>query len=296
MTPQVIIGLGEILWDMLPDGKQLGGAPANFAYHTKALAQEKVDSHIISAIGSDLLGAEIQARLDKLLINHKHLHINKHIKTGTVSVTLDNQGNPDYFIEENVAWDFIPEIQHTTYPAIDAVCFGTLALRNPISKKSIIDFLTLLPVSTLKIFDLNLRQSFFNREIIEASLNSANILKINTDELSIVSNLLQISGNEEELLKTISQHYRIKLSILTKGNFGSFLYSEGQSSNHPGFNIKCKDSVGAGDAFTAAITLGLLNGFDLDTMNNYANQVASFVCTKSGATPKLPSSLVSLFH
>ncbi len=292
----VIVGLGEILWDMLPEGKQLGGAPANFAYHTKALDFDNVEAYIISCIGHDALGAEIQSRLDTLQINQQYLSINQQFKTGTVIVSLDKQGLPDYNITENVAWDYIPEIQNQHLPAIDVVCFGSLALRSSMSKRSIINFLSDLPAGTLKIFDINLRQSFFDQDIIEKLLTLANILKINDDELKVISQLLNISGNEQIILKTFSERYQIKLIILTRGSSGSVLYANGKFYTHPGYKIDSKDTVGAGDAYTAAIALGMLKGFDLDKLNHCANQLASYVCTKQGATPELPDKLISLFH
>lgn len=290
-----IAGIGKILWDMLPDGKQLGGAPANFAYHAKALGLENIDSYIFSAVGNDPLGNEIQNHLADLGINHNYLHINNTLKTGIVSVTLDKQGFPDYNIKQNVAWDFIPKVPDSFRQSIDVVCFGTLAQRSPVSRKSITEFLSDLPTTTLKIFDINLRQSFFSQEIIESSLKLANIFKLNEDELNIISNLLSISGNEEQQLKTICQRYNIKLSILTKGDSGSILFTKNKISSHPGFKVESKDTVGAGDAFTAAIAIGLLKGFELDTMNDCANQIASYVCKANGATPELPKEIINLF-
>ena len=294
--PKIIVGLGEILWDMLPAGKQLGGAPANFAYHAKALDSDNIDSYIVSAIGNDPLGTEIQNRLDRLNINHTHLYINHTLKTGSVSVSLDEKGLPDYTIEQNVAWDFIPEIPDSFQHTVDAICFGSLAQRSPVSRESITHFLKSLPATTLKIFDINLRQSFFNLETIESSLAVANIFKINDSELKIISKLLNIPGNEEQQLKTISHRYSIKLGILTKGSSGSLLCTENSTSVHPGYKIKSKDTVGAGDAFTAAVVLGLLKDFELDKINDCANQVASYVCTQSGATPELPKELVNLLN
>jgi len=294
--PKIIVGLGEVLWDMLPGGKQLCGAPANFAYHAKALGLDNSVSYIISAIGNDTLGAEIQSQLNRLNINHTHLHISNALKTGFVSVSLDKQGLPNYTIENNVAWDFIPEIPDNFQHPIDAICFGTLAQRSPVSRESIQNFLATLPETTLKIFDINLRQSFFSQKIIESSLTLANIFKINDDELKIISKLLKIPGNEEQQLKTISQRYTIKLGILTRGSSGSLLYTENNTSVHPGFKIKSKDTVGAGDAFTAAVIIGLLRGFELDKINDCANQIASYVCSRSGATPELPAKLVNLLN
>lgn len=294
--PKIIVGIGEVLWDMLPGGKQLGGAPANFAYHAKALGSDNSVSYIISAIGNDTLGTEIQSQLNKLNINHTHLHISNALKTGSVSVSLDNQGLPGYTIEQNVAWDFIPKIPDNFQHPIDAICFGTLAQRSPVSRESIQNFLATLPETTLKIFDINLRQSFFSQKIIESSLTLANIFKINDDELKIISKLLNIPGNEEQQLKTISRRYTIKLGILTRGSSGSLLYTENNTSVHPGFKIKSKDTVGAGDAFTAAVVIGLLKGFELDKINDCANQIASYVCSRSGATPELPAKLVNLLN
>ncbi len=293
--PAIIVSLGEILWDLLPDGKQLGGAPANFAYQIKNLGLDHVEPYIISSIGDDPLGQEIQTQLDKQQINKNFLHISHTHATGIVSITLDNQGIPCYTIEQDAAWDFIPEIRYNIQREIAIVYFGTLAQRSSQSRNSIHTFLSKLPSQTIKIFDINLRPPYFNLNIIEISLNYASVLKINDDELSQLAKLLKISGNEEKLVSTICQRYNIKLCILTKGKSGSFLYSDEHRSFHPGFIVHCVDSIGAGDAFSAAIALGILKGFDLDTMNSFANQIASFVCTKPGACPELPDELISLF-
>ncbi len=294
--PPIFVGLGEILWDMLPDGKQLGGAPANFAYHCYALGLDNVNSTIISSIGNDRPGKEILNHFNKHRINIDYLYQHNNYKTGSVTVTVDNQGFPEYNIEKNVAWDFIPEIPVSFQQTVDTVCFGTLAQRAPVSRNSINNFLSSLPANSVRIFDINLRQSYFSLDIIQKSLNLANIFKINDDELKIISKMMKISGSEDHQLKTIAQQYNIKLCILTKGHSGSILYADGATSNHPGFKVNIKDTVGAGDAFTAAIAISINMGFELDQMNDCANKIAAYVCTCSGATPKLPPELIHLFH
>ncbi|NOQ35254.1 MAG: carbohydrate kinase, partial [Methylococcaceae bacterium] len=278
-----VIGLGEILWDLLPDGKKLGGAPANFAYHAHAISSNKVEAYIASAIGNDALGREIQAQLNDLGVNQDYLAIDEQHKTGTVTVTVDNQGQPDYCIDKNVAWDFIPSISKSLINKADAVCFGSLAQRSPVSVQTILNFLDGLPENTLRIFDINLRQQFYNVEVIDESLKRANVFKINDEELQIIAQLFKLSGDENTLLAKLSEQYQLKLCILTKGDKGSVLYTVEQTSIHQGFKVVVKDTVGAGDAFTAAVVIGLLNDFELDYMHDCANRLAAFVCASFGA-------------
>lgn len=287
-----IVGLGEVLWDILPDGKQLGGAPANFAYHCHALTAGKAKCLLVSAIGYDDPGKEIISHLDTLKLSTEHLYISRQHPTGSVSVTLDAKGIPDYNIKQNVAWDFIPEISLPNLSSINAICFGSLAQRSETSANSINRFLSSVPENSIKVFDVNLRQCFFNREIIESSLKQATVLKINDTELKIICNLLKIFGNEQQQIKTLTQTYQLNLCALTKGALGSILYDNQHFSIHSGFKIDPVDTVGAGDAFTAAITLSLLKGLSLDEMNIYANKLASYVCTTTGATPDTPSTLI----
>lgn len=294
MTYQ-IIGLGEILWDMFPAGKKLGGAPANFAYHAKAISQGRVDTFIASSIGDDSLGKAISAALHDLKINQNHLAIDSRHPTGTVTVELDQQGSPTYTIDQDVAWDYIPTIARKLAESIDAVCFGTLAQRSPVSRNSIQQFLSEVPDSALKIFDINLRQSYYSLEVISKSLQLANVLKINDEEIGIVSRLLDINATDDSALQEIVNRYGLKLGILTKGGNGSTLISGDQISSFPGIDVPVQDSVGAGDAFTAAIAVGILQGYDLDHLNAYANKLAAFVCTSTGATPSIPDEIFSLF-
>jgi fructokinase len=287
----ILVGLGEILWDMLPEGKQLGGAPANFAYHAQAIGERGV---VVSCVGDDKLGKEILSCLDELKLDRQYVSVDSRLPTGTVTVELDEDGKPDYTIHENVAWDYIPSNPELLSLAskIDAVCFGSLCQRSPVSQKTVRSFLAATGADCIRVFDINLRQSYYNREIINIMLELSNVLKLNDEELAVVANLLGITGSEIDVLSQLTERYGLRLIALTRGASGSRLYAQGEDSNHQGFPAQIADTVGAGDSFTAAMTLGLLNGKNLDIINEYANRVASFVCSQSGATPKLPDYLI----
>ncbi|OQY43949.1 MAG: carbohydrate kinase [Candidatus Parabeggiatoa sp. nov. 2] len=281
-----IIGLGEILWDMLPSGKQLGGAPANFAHHANALGNQGV---VVSSVGEDKLGHEILVQLKNLCLTRRYVVINKTKPTGTVSVTLDDKGHPSYTIHQQVAWDFIAKMPSLKKLAkrTHAVCFGSLAQRSLLSRNTIQTFLKDTPSEALRIFDINLRQSFYSKEIIDSSLQLANVFKINDEELPIVANLLRFAvQSERATLKLLAIRYNLRLIALTKGDKGSLLYSEGQFSTHRGYPTQVVDTVGAGDSFTAALTVGMLKTHKLGRINDNANRLAAFVCSQTGATPK----------
>jgi fructokinase len=280
-----IVGIGEILWDMLASGKQLGGAPANFAYHTNGI--------LVSAIGNDELGKQILTKLDSLSLNKDYIHINQNKATSKVSVKLDDEGKASYIIHEDIAWDFIPNTSKLMALAktADAVGFGSLAQRSSMSHNTIQAFLEATSTETLRIFDINLRQSYYNKAIIESSLQLANILKINDEELPIVANMLALSGDEKTILQSLSNKYGLNLIALTKGDKGSILYTKQQTSIHKGYPTTIEDTIGAGDSFTAALTIGLLKQHDLESINDHANHVAAFICSQKGATAKLPPQL-----
>lgn len=286
-----LVGLGEILWDMLPTGKQLGGAPANFAYHAQALGANGV---VASCIGDDELGKEVLSWLGGLGLDCRYIAVDKAHPTGTVTVKLDEKGEPDFTIHENVAWDFIPlsadllELAART----DAVCFGSLCQRLEVSRDTVRRFLQATKPDCLRVFDINIRQSFYNKDIVHAMLGLSNVLKLNDEELPIVAKLLYITGCQSDILSQLTQRYKLRLIALTRGAGGSRLYAQEQDSSHPGFAAQVADTVGAGDSFTAMMTLGLLRGEDLDKTNKDANRVASYVCSQSGATPELPADLV----
>jgi len=289
-----LVGLGEILWDMLPDGKQLGGAPANFAYHAQALGAQGI---VVSCVGDDELGKEIIRRLEALDLEPRYIAMDKSHPTGTVTVELDENGKPDYNIHENVAWDFIPSQPAVSKLAgfVDAVCFGSLCQRCKTSGSTIGNFLRATKSGCIRVFDINLRQNFFSKEIILKTLELSDILKLSDEELPVIADMLGLGGSETAIVSQLADTCRLRMVALTRGPKGSLLYAGGESCNHPGFRTEIADTVGAGDAFAAAITLGLLHGKTLDEINEFANRLASFVCSRPGATPQLPDSLTQEF-
>lgn len=286
-----VVGLGELLWDVFPDEKKMGGAPSNFTYHVNELGEYGV---IVSSVGNDELGNDIKSEIGELKLNSRYIYTDNNHTTGTVTVKLDKKGKGEYTIHENVAWDFIPwnsNLQRLAKRA-DAVCFGSLCHRNEVSRNTINRFLKSVKSDCFRIFDINLRESYFNYEIIHGSLKLSNVLKLNNEELLILSNLLSINGTEKEIIKEITENYNLELIALSRGEEGSLLYSKGEYIVHKGFKVKVVDTVGAGDAFAAVLAVGLLRGKSLDFINEYANKVASYVCSRSGATPKLPHYLI----
>jgi fructokinase len=288
----VIVGVGEILWDMLPDGKVLGGAPANFAYHCNQLGAE---SHVISAIGNDPLGQEILKQVKALGLTTGWLFMDDHLPTSTVTVKLDAKGHPAYSIHEHVAWDAIPHKPGAIdlMAGADAVCYGSLAQRSPASRNSIQAYISAAPAHCLRVFDVNLRQHYFSRELLEASLDFADILKLNDEELVIVSELLALKGDEDELIVSMQQTYNLELIALTRGSEGSTLFWGSQRSDYRSDAVRAVDTVGAGDSFTAAMVMTYLKGMKLKEMHRIASELAAYVCTRKGATPEIPSEIIS---
>jgi len=288
-----VAGIGEILWDVLPKGKQLGGAPCNFAYHA---LQCDLDAYVISAIGADKDGDEILQVLDDLDLNYSLVQKNNSYPTGRVTVALDEAGIPDYTIHENVAWDHIEQNKNLKAFAktTDAVCFGSLAQRSPVSMDAIRNFLENTPSDCLKVFDINLRKNFYNREIILKSFEYANVLKLNDDELTVVASFFGYAGNEETILRQILKEFDLKLVAFTKGTKGSVLLTHDEISFSEIKRVEVKDTVGAGDAFTAILVVGMLNKVKLKIIHQAATNVASYVCSEDGATPKLPEELLEL--
>jgi fructokinase len=285
-----VVGIGEILWDLFPQGKILGGAPANFVYHSHALDTEGV---LISAVGNDLYGREILEEIKERGIANEFLQLKFYSPTGSVNVKIDENGKPTYIIKENVAWDFIeytPSLRKLAEEA-GAVCFGTLAQRSEISRSTIMKFLKHTDEKCLKIFDINLRGNFYNKEIIFESLKAANCLKLNDEELVIISEIFGIGGNEADILKTLLKNYGLKFIALTKGRGGSCFFSEDLLHDIPARNINIIDTVGAGDAFTAALVVSLLRGCDPVEAHNNAADLAGYVCTKQGAMPNIETKL-----
>lgn len=285
--PFKILALGEILWDLLPQGPVLGGAPANFAYHAGALG---ADSAIVSRIGCDPYGRKILARFKESGSSTAFISVDPIAPTGTVSVEVGPDGQPAYIIHENAAWDQIQADPAAIAAAAgaDAVCFGSLAQRSSASRDAIRTLVRATDTSALRIFDINLRQSYYSREVIEASLVLANVLKLNDSELPVLAELLGLTGDTLGQLAELTRRFDLRAVVYTRGANGSILLSNGVVSDHPGVSSVVCDTVGAGDAFTATVVFGLLHNWPLEKINQSANTVAAFVCSQSGATPSMP--------
>lgn len=293
MDKNLIVGIGEVLWDMLPEGKKLGGAPCNFAFQT---GQFGLDSIAVSAIGEDILGKEIIAGLDQKGIKY-HLDFVP-FPTGTVQVELDSNGVPQYEITDNVAWDNIPFTDSLEIMAKNtkAVCFGTLAQRHEVSRNTINSFIDAIPLENdpLIIFDINLRQDFYTKDIICNSLHRCNILKINDEELDIVSRLLGLPEIDfQEKCRILMSDFNLNILILTCGINGSYIYSKDIVSFQTTPRVEIADTVGAGDSFTAAFVASILKGKSISEAHRRAVEVSAYVCSQKGAMPKLPESLTN---
>jgi fructokinase len=290
-----VVGIGEVLWDLLPDGPQLGGAPANFAYHAQGLG---ANASVITRVGSDLPGSEVRDRFQETGVSVAGIQLDETAPTGKVSVSLNGGGIPAYVIHENVAWDYIqasPDALNRVRAA-DAVCFGSLAQRHEVSRHSIQTLLSSAPAQAWRVFDVNLRQNFFNREVIEHSLRLANVLKLNDDELPVIAEMFEISGDTRGQIQSLASRFGLQVVALTSGSKGSLLYHEGKWAQAAAAEVSVKDTVGAGDAFAAALCLGLLRDLELDEINHAANRIAAYVCGRAGATPALPDELRQLVN
>ena len=284
-----IVGLGEALWDVLPEGKKLGGAPANFAYHA---AQFGLDTIAISALGEDKLAEETIDALKEHNLNYLMPRVP--YPTGTVQVTLTGDGIPTYDIKENVAWDNIPLTDEMLEIAKNAraVCFGSLAQRNVVSRENIHKFLDATPDDCVKIFDINLRQQFYTKEVIKESLKRCNILKINDEEFVLIGRMFGYPGLDiENKCWLILGKYNLDMLVLTCGTNGSYVFTPGQMSFQETPKVEVADTVGAGDSFTGSFVGSILNGKPVPEAHKTAVQVSAFVCTQNGAMPVVPDRL-----
>ena len=290
---RIIVGVGELLWDLLPSGKQLGGAPANFAYITKLLGDTGIPA---SRVGRDSLGDEALHRLTQLGLSTGCIQRDRTHPTGTVQIEVDGTGQPRFEISESVAWDFLdwtPQWQLLAQHA-DAVCFGSLAQRSELSRATIHNFVMASRPNAVQVFDVNLRQNFFSAEILAESMGLATIVKLNQEELPRIMRLLELEphGDEDSARRLLSLSlHNPRLVCVTRGGGGSLLVTADESSEHPGFRVKVADTVGAGDAFAAALVHGYLRGTSLAQINETANRVGAWVASQSGATPTLKTSL-----
>lgn len=290
---RTVVGIGEVLWDILPDGKKIGGAPANFAYH---VSQFGLQSLVVSAIGDDALGQEIIGTFRDKGLNS--LISTVPYPTGTVQVELDLAGIPQYIIKEGVAWDYIPFTPELEALARNtgAVCFGSLAQRSTVSSNTINRFIDTMPKDngTLIVFDANLRQSFYSDDVLEQSMMRCNVLKINDEELPTVCRISGITESDpENQCRALLNRYNLKILILTCGVNGSYIFTPDAMSFLPTPQVKVADTVGAGDSFTAAFTASILSGLPVPAAHRKAVDVSAFVCTQNGAMPVLPAELLS---
>lgn len=288
---QIIVGMGEALWDVLPEGKKIGGAPANFAYH---VSQFGFDSRVVSAVGVDADGDEILNIFEQKKLRTQIERVP--YPTGTVQVTLDAVGVPCYEIKEDVAWDNIPFTNELKRLALNtrAVCFGSLAQRSLVSRATIGRFLDTMPDTDeqLKIFDINLRQNFYTKEVLCDSMRRCNVLKINDEELVSISRIFDYSSTDlQEKCRRLIAEYDLKMLILTCGTNGSYVFTPGVVSFQETPRVPVADTVGAGDSFTAAFTSAILSGKPVPEAHKLAVEVSAYVCTQSGAMPELPEVL-----
>ncbi len=293
----IVVGMGEALWDVLPEGKKIGGAPANFAYH---VSQFGLPGYVVSAVGDDALGKEIVENFTSKGLNQLIAEVP--YPTGTVQVEIDQAGIPQYDIKENVAWDNIPYTDSLEALAkrTKAVCFGSLAQRNVVSRETINRFLDAMPQSdampqtddSLVVFDVNLRQGFYNKEILCNSMSRCNILKINDEELVTVSRMFGYPGIDlQDKCWILLGKYNLKMLILTCGINGSYVFTPGNVSFQPTPKVEVADTVGAGDSFTGAFIASILKGRSVQEAHSRAVQTSAYVCTRKGAMPILPAEL-----
>ncbi len=280
----VVVGIGEVLWDMLPGGPQPGGAPANCALHARRLGAE---AFVVSSVGRDALGEAMLAHLARHAINSAAVAVDESHPTGTVAVDVGPSGEPRFTIAEAVAWDFIPLTPDVVALArrADAICYGTLAQRSTGSRRTIRACLAAARPGCLRVFDVNLRDPFVDPARLAETLAVSDVLKLNETELPRVAAWLDLPADETAALDALLERYPLRLVALTKGGLGSRLCGRAGDSVHRGFPVSVVDTVGAGDSFTAAVIVGLLDGLSLDEVNELANRVASLVCGHAGAVP-----------
>ncbi len=281
-----IVGLGEALWDVLPAGAKLGGAPANFAYHA---GQHGLPSMAISALGNDALGDQAIKEFKEKNVNYIMPQLD--LPTGRVDVSVDEEGIPSYDFLDNTAWDnipFTPEMEEVAKNA-RAVCFGTLAQRSEVSRKTIHDFIKATPDDCLRIFDINLRQNFYTKEIIQESLRLCNVLKINDEELVAIGRMFDYPGLDmENKCWLILGKYNLDMLVLTCGTNGSYVFAPSETSFQETPKVEVADTVGAGDSFTGTFCASILAGESIAVAHEKAVKVSAYVCTQKGAMPELP--------
>lgn len=294
MKKHIIAGIGELLWDVLLEEEKIGGAPVNFSYHVNALGAMGVP---ISTVGRDDRGKKALDLLRQSGLVVEGISVSDEYCTGYVDALLDKEGAAIYSFPDEVAWDYlaINEYAENVKIQLDAICFGSLAQRSGVSRRAILTYLDDLRPQTVRVFDVNIRQKFFSREIIESSLKRADFLKMNDEELVTIARLVDLKGQDQELLSALLNRYNLDMVILTRGGGGSILMTQDDFSEHQGVNTQIIDTIGAGDSFTAATIIGYLHRLSLDEINEIANHIAACVCSRRGAMVPLPEELRNLF-
>jgi len=288
LYPFVVIGVGEVHWDVLPEGRQLGGAPANFVYHAQALGAKGV---LTSSVGQDAAGHELLRSMSDVGLNIGVVHLDSARPTAEAQVILDNHGSPTYVMPELAAWDYLPFRTECAKLAAkaDAICFGTIASRNSHSRDCIRKFLQSAMPGCLRVLDVNLRQQHFSRELVQDLLEHAEVLKLNEDELPIISGMFNIGGSIKERMERLMDKFALDVVALTRGARGSVIMAHGQLEVHHGLRVNfLSNTVGASDAFTAVLVMGLLNEWPLWEISERANRLASYVCTLPAAMTPHP--------
>jgi fructokinase len=280
-----VVGLGEVLWDMLPGRTCLGGAPANFAYITTLMGDQGI---VASRVGGDSRGIDALRRMEELGLDIDHVQTDRQHATGTVNVEIDGRGQAQFHIADSVAWDFLEWTAEWLRLAetADAVCFGSLAQRSPASRATICQFLQATSPGTVKVFDVNLRQSHYSADTISNSMKLADIVKLNDEELPKIMNMMRLPHKDERTsARRLLADHDLTMVCITRGRLGSMLVRGNECSEHRGFSVKVADTVGSGDAFTAGLLHEYLHGASLDLMNEVANLVGAWVASEIGAMP-----------
>ena len=292
-APFTVVGLGELIWDLLPSGKQLGGAPTNFAYVARLLGNAGV---VASRVGDDQLGREAVARLGQMGLDASFMQRDAEHPTGTVGVTLDARGEPNFAVNEDSAWDYLewtPRWQELAARA-DAVCFGTLGQRAPQARATMNSFLRHTCTGALRLFDVNLRHSFFTPDMLAAALRQATVVKLNSDELARVAAMLGTDTHGElATARHLLSAFDVRLVAVTRGAGGSLLVTHAEAVEHAGFHVRVADTIGAGDAFAAALAHGSLRGAPLADISTAANRLGAWLATQTGATPPPDAQLLA---
>lgn len=290
MKRHTIVGIGEILWDVFPDGPRFGGAPSNFSCSAAELAQGAAEVFMVSAVGADDLGQRAIKSLQEHGVNTTCVQVAEQ-QTGQVLVELDPAGLATYRFAEDTAWDNLlwSDALHRRALDCDVVCFGTLGQRSDCSRGIIQKFVAATSDDTLRILDVNLRAPYFDDEVILESLALANVLKLNDEELPRLARLCGVAGNDVEILRQVTVQHQLQCVALTRGAKGAVIVCNDDASDMDGMPIEVADTVGAGDAYTAAMALELLAGRSVEQVNQSAIVAASYVCSQSGATPSFPA-------